>query len=118
MSHAALLAGYANPMIVCDSADFDGTNDWVSRGAGLTGAADSKTGIFSAWVRIDGGDGALRYIIGTEGAPTFDVLVQTDNKLYLRGANTGNINDRLAINSTTAYTAGATWLACRLYFLC
>ena len=33
-----------------NAVNFDGTNDWLERGAGLTGAADSKTGIFSCWV--------------------------------------------------------------------
>ena len=46
-----------------DAADFDGTNDYMLRGAGLTGAADSKTGIFSCWYRVDGGGGANRRLL-------------------------------------------------------
>jgi hypothetical protein len=49
----ALIGGYANPLRVVDGADFDGTNDYMVRASGLTGEADSKTGILSAWVRPD-----------------------------------------------------------------
>ena len=52
MSHAVLAAVGPN-LKFCTSSDFDGTNDYVSRGAQLTGVADSKIGIFSAWFRID-----------------------------------------------------------------
>ena len=52
---------YGQPLLICDSADFDGTNDYMTRGAGLDGAADSKTGILSMWVRLDGGTGAQQF---------------------------------------------------------
>lgn len=40
---------------------FDGTNDFTTRGADLTGAADGFEGILSCWVKFNGGDGALQY---------------------------------------------------------
>ena len=45
-----------------NTVNFDGTNDWMERGAGLTGAADSKTGIFSCWVKR-GADGATHQML-------------------------------------------------------
>lgn len=36
---------------------FDGTNDYLTRGADLTGNADSKVGILSVWVKL-GADGS------------------------------------------------------------
>lgn len=54
---------FASATFAVDAADFDGANDYMLRGSGLTGAADSKTGIFSAWVRMDGGDGNLSMIL-------------------------------------------------------
>lgn len=53
MISQGLLMCHTNPLIIADAADFDGTNDWMARGAGLTGASDSKTGIFSCWARLD-----------------------------------------------------------------
>jgi hypothetical protein len=38
---------------IVDAADFDGTNDYMARGANLTGIADSKTGIMSVWFKLD-----------------------------------------------------------------
>lgn len=46
---------YYAPPVTVDAANFDGTNDYMARGAGLTGAVDGKTGILSAWLRFDGG---------------------------------------------------------------
>jgi hypothetical protein len=37
---------------LCDAADFDGTNDYMTRGQ-LSGMSDSKTGIFSVWALKD-----------------------------------------------------------------
>ena len=104
------MMGYANPMIVCDSADFDGTNDFMLRGAGLTGAADSKSGILSAWVRIDGGDGvAARYLEGITGATTFLFLKNSSNLIAIGGDNAAG-TEILLLRTSAAFTAGATWL--------
>lgn len=48
-------------LITVDGADFGG--GLLRRNAGLTGAADSKQGIFSAWIRLDGGDGTNMRIL-------------------------------------------------------
>lgn len=41
------------PLIGCDAADFDGTNDYALRGAGLTSAADSKKFTLCGWIFAD-----------------------------------------------------------------
>src|SRR3990167_3560410 len=108
--HQMLIAGYANPLLLCDSADFDGTNDYMTRGAGLTGASDSKSGIISAWVRFDGGDGAAMQIIrSTTAVNQFLFLKRTDNVIGVAGDNAAG-TEILLLLSDTAYTAGATWL--------
>lgn len=48
------------PMI-CAAAKFDGLTDYGTRGAGLTGAADNKTGTFSIWTKHDADDANERY---------------------------------------------------------
>jgi hypothetical protein len=45
-----LLATYQTPGIVVDGAKFDGVDDSLLRGGGLTGAVDSKLGIASWWM--------------------------------------------------------------------
>lgn len=102
-------------MFQVDSADFDGTGDAMTRGADLTGNADSKSGILSVWVRLDGGDGnALDVIEGTTtvGGTTprfFFTRIATTNLFRVQGRNAAG-TVILQADSNTAYTAGATWL--------
>lgn len=106
---AAAPAGFT-----CDAADFDGTNDFMTRGAGLTGAVDGKQGIFSAWVRLDGGDGtaltlfeSVTLLGGNTPRLTVDRLSLNLFRVQARNsANTVILN--LLTNNT--YIASATWL--------
>lgn len=114
MSQQALMfASYTNPLIVVDAADFDGT-DLMTRGAGFTNAADSKTGILSFWARLDGNDGATRQIIAsatTVGGSTLRTRARfllTSNLFTISGFNAA-ASEILTIPSASAYTAGATW---------
>lgn len=93
---------------VANAVDFNGSTDYVLLNSGFTGAADSSTGIFSAWMRFDGGDGAeMRFLaspsnalwFGRSGGNTFNVSV----------CGAGN-NPVLTFASISTYTAGATWL--------
>lgn len=69
-AHHQLLAGYPWRPVLVGAARFDGVNDYMLRGGDLTGAADSKSGIVSAWVlcrdnfvtRIFQGDNSLPFI--------------------------------------------------------
>lgn len=50
------LGGGGGPY-TANAVHFDGTNDWLTRGAGLTGQADAKTLTISFWFRMIGNDG-------------------------------------------------------------
>lgn len=67
VSPAGTGSGGLPPSNGINAVNFDGTNDYLTRGAGLTGAADSKTGIFSCWVKR-----------ATTGTPTFTMLVMQE----------------------------------------
>jgi hypothetical protein len=60
------------PIITVDAAFFDGTNDWMERGADFTGNADSKKGIFSAWIKY------------SDTSASRNILVGTGNKVLIR----------------------------------
>ena len=92
----------------CDSADFDGSNDYMTRGADLTGIVDGKQGTFSGWVRIDGGDGVERRLL-INNPLVFNVNITTGNTFTVAGFNSSAIII-LLLESATTYTAGATWL--------
>ena len=95
------------------ASDYDGTNDYATRGAVLTGSADGKQGTVSIWHRIDGGDGAVRVLLGdatTVGGATarIGLYFNTDNKLYVDAYNAAGVLI-MRLGTVTAYTAGATW---------
>lgn len=91
----------------CDSVDFDGTNDYLLRGAGLTGAADSRTGIFSCWVRLDGGDAANMVLLrGAADGANFSR--DNANKFLISLTNPAS-TAQLNFVTVTSYTTSATW---------
>lgn len=57
--------GGGDPKTV-NAVKFDGTNDSLTRGAQLTGAADGENLLFSAWFNFKGGDDAvLQFLAGS-----------------------------------------------------
>jgi hypothetical protein len=100
-------SGYATT-----ASDYDGTNDYATRGADLTGIADGKAGTLSLWARMDGGDGTNMILMANAvGVATSCVTIQRSAanrfQLSLRNAALTSIG---SINSaSTNFTAGATW---------
>jgi len=88
--------------------DFDGAADYLSRGSDLTGLADSKTGILSLWMRIDGGDGETRYIL-RNNIHHFYLNLTTGNTFQVMGKDAVPAV-KLQLTSTSTYTASASWL--------
>ena len=108
MSANALLASYGNPLIKVESADFDGTNDYMLRGGSLTGAADGKTGIVSFWYRVDGGDGVARILISNTDNATRINHIGVDNTIQITAGNAA-LTQIMGIK-TSAKLASSTWL--------
>ncbi len=93
-----------------NAVDFDGTSDYLTRGADLTGLADSKSGIFSCWLRRDGGDATLQRVIANlAGTLRFHVSKDASNKYIVTGINSAGATI-LLLTSTTAYTASPAWM--------
>lgn len=113
MSYAALFSGYDNPLIVVDGADFDGTNDYMTRGADLTGASDSKQFILSAWLRVDGGDGLALILFSSDttggGNPGLFRLRRNNSKdVKLLGYNAAG-TEILLIGTLGQFITSTTW---------
>jgi len=93
------------------ASDYDGTNDYATRGADLTGIADGKAGTLSVWVRLDGGDAANLAMMATaigSGASTVFLQRNSGNRfqLILRNAALTALG---TATSASLFTAGATW---------
>lgn len=110
MSGIQQLMVYPWRPVLVDGADFDGTNDYMARGAGLTDAADSKTGILSVWFRLDGGDGSFLNIFdGVSTITTRCTLFRQDtNTLRFFVRDTSNV-EALLMDTVATYTASTVW---------
>ena len=110
MSANALLLAGGTPLIIVDAAKFDGTNDYMLRGADLTGIADGKSGILSFWYRVDGGDGTARWPMSNSASVFSGIQIRhhSDNKIIVSGNNAAGTS--ILVMSTSAITASATWL--------
>jgi hypothetical protein len=87
---------------------FDGSNDYLTRGATLTSVADTKVGTLSVWLRFNGGDG-LRQRILTNIDEHISVQKNTSNLLRF-DARAADFNLGFEVYSDTAYTASSGWL--------
>lgn len=98
----------------CDSADFDHTNDYMTRGAGLTGAADSKLATFVLWFRKDGSNATQQRLFGcttTVAGGTnrgFRSSITAANKIDVVAENSSGTTILSLITSGT-FSAGAAW---------
>lgn len=76
------------PVISYPGADFDGTNDYMLRGAGLTGAADGKKGTFVCFVTFDAAASAIEYIVANTGL-AFAVRRDASGTITILAENAG-----------------------------
>lgn len=82
------VSGYANDPTKFVGAKFDGSSDYLTRGGGLTGAADSKLLSFSVWLELEAVNGAGRIITGNT---TLATNSQTTRLIMSTGADTVEI---------------------------
>jgi len=86
---------------------FDGTNDFLFRGA-LAGLTDGRQGAISFWLRLNGGDGANQFFLGCS-SQRIEVARRSDNTLRFQLLTSGG-STLLRANTTAAtLTAGANW---------
>jgi hypothetical protein len=113
--HHRMFMGYgAAAAFVVDAADFDGTNDYMTTGAALSGQAASKQGIFSCWFRMDntGGDLLIGADLGADWevfrarASSTQIIVAGNN---VTSADGFNIVANMTVNTATWYHLLASW---------
>lgn len=95
------------PGYVANAVLFGGTNEYLTRGGNLTGNADGKKGIFSCWIKLNGGDG-LNQIIFEGKSPDLKpgIFRSAADTFKIIGANSAGSN-RLIIETTNTYVAGS-----------
>ena len=114
MSQQQVLVSYPWRQIIVASADFDGTNDFMTRGAGLTGASDDDIGILSFWARFDAGTGGQIIldgdtVLGGGANPRVQVNRATSSGVVsILGYNLAGTNI-LDLRTTSTFSAGTSW---------
>ena len=88
-----------------EAAYFDGTNDYLTRGAAWTSSADSSVGLLSMWIKFNGADGGRQEILSWD-AQNSKFFRQTSNAFTadLTTSQGGN-----QFRGTTALTAASGW---------
>lgn len=76
--------GPGEPPFIANAVNFDGTNDWLTRGGGLTGAVDNDTALISLWFNMGGGDGAQHGFIWGLTASHLRVHRQATNDILIQ----------------------------------
>jgi hypothetical protein len=85
---------------------FDGINDYMRRGADLTGNTDGKTGTVSYWVKFNGDGAEINVYSNTGGRHRF--YRTAGNKILFRGQTVAGANI-LVLTSTTSIVAASGW---------
>lgn len=92
---------------VASASDFDGTNDYMRRGADLTGNADSKVGLVSVWFNLEGGNGANLGIL-TSYDTYFAIIRHNAGKMRITAKSSAGAQI-LYMDSTGTYASGGGW---------
>lgn len=111
-----LIAPVAAAAFAVDAAVFDGTNDFMSRGAGLTGAADSKVATISFWISFNGGDGALQTIFRDDAGIGMNLERTAANKIHMKCLDSAGTTTVAEVTSTTSVVIASGWTHVALAF--
>lgn len=84
---------------------FNGSSDYFSRGAGLTGAVDGGDFLFSVWINPSMADGTEKFIFGTDGTYCRRF---TTNKIGVSMTKTVG-GDAFGLTSTASLTQAGGW---------
>jgi len=88
---------------------FDGSNDYLTRGADLTGNADVQALMGSFWINFKGGDGSEQYIYNAQGTNSGGLWItkSTGNKISIQAKRyTGAVMCNLVSGSTFVASGG------------
>lgn len=88
---------------------FDGVNDYLTRGADLTGNSDGKQGTFSCWVKFDPAADGQDICIYANDNDTFVIDKPLHNRIRVNVNNSSGAT-RMNLISDSTYTSADGWL--------
>jgi hypothetical protein len=87
---------------------FDGSNDYMRRGADLTGNADGKNGIISFWIKYNGGDGGNQVPFWSHSTPHNLIRRDSANKYDFTFRSSG-VSNVVYMYTSSTYTVSTGW---------
>jgi len=101
-----MAAAGSGAAFACDSATFDGSTNYMSRDADLTGIADNKEGLLSFWISLNGGNGADQYIISAANVGRLVCRRRGNNTFEVYASNSSSALI-IYLTSNSTYTDGS-----------
>lgn len=112
MFQATHLVGFgaARSVYYANAVRFDGSNDYLTRGATMSGAADSKVGIMYLSIKWTGGNSAVQRIIQDNSSGTKIFITKDTNDKFT--ITLENSSDQTGWNfiSNTSITTSSGWV--------
>ncbi len=101
------LLNMAEAAFRANAVDFDGTNDYLTRGGDLTGSKNGRQGTLSVWLRLDGGDGSILSFLSNGTGISFRRNNNNTLAFNLDNASGGAL---ARFSSTATFLASSAWL--------
>jgi hypothetical protein len=104
----------AGPGWAAAAATFDGNDDWLDRGADLTGNSDSKVGLVSVWFKRTR-TGTQEHFVGTDpGGDGFTVFINASDEVVVNAYSAGgtiilNMKSIATVTDTAWHHVMASW---------
>ena len=112
---AVLTVNGSSDGLVCDAADFDGTNDYIKRSSVFSPAAGtSDTAIFSCWFRADASGTALLFDANVNTSYRVQIAWTAANKVWCLFSTNGG--GTLVLDVISSALATGTWYHVLLSF--
>lgn len=91
-----------------NAVDYNGSSDYLLRASDYAGIADSRQGILSFWMRIDGGDGTQMFPFSNY-SQTCRIVRETSNDFTMLISSAGGASAVFRQSSGGSLTASASW---------
>jgi hypothetical protein len=89
---------------IANAVNFDGANDYLTRGADLTGQANSNFALVSFWFNMNGSNGVQQRMFGDNGGPNIHLNRDVNNKFVAIFINSAQTLNTWALVTTPQYS--------------
>lgn len=97
-------AGSQTPTFLANAVTYDGSTDFLERGANLTGIADSKVGTLSVWLKPSAAsDGNTVAILYSDNTLIFRMFKASDDTIHIQAGDGAAI--KMEFDTTTTFTS-------------